>query len=237
MITYYPSQERHTNDHGWLLTRLSFSFADYYDPENVSFGVLRVFNDDIVQPGQGFGMHPHRNMEIVSYVIEGTLEHRDSMGNIGRIEAGELQRISAGTGILHSEYNPSDNKPVHFLQMWIMPNEKNTTPSWEQRHFSLAEQKNKLLPVVSGDLLENTLQIRQDATFYLSTLEADQVLTHQGNSMNNYFLFCIKGKLTLNGQTTLSPGDSVRITNTDELQLKSLEHCQFLMIDMVQTQE
>lgn len=135
MIQIIPSEKRYKAAHGWLVTYHSFSFAEYYDPNNIQFGALRVFNDDTVQPGRGFGEHPHADMEIMTYVIDGTLEHRDSLGNRGLLRAGEVQRMTAGTGIFHSEYNASDEKPVHFLQIWFLPDQKGLTPSWEQKAF------------------------------------------------------------------------------------------------------
>lgn len=233
MIHYYPSEKRHTVNYGWLLARYSFSFADYYDPNNVSFGTLRVFNDDIIQPGQGFDMHPHKDMEILTYVIEGTLEHRDSMGNIGHIRAGELQRTTAGTGIFHSEYNASADMPVHSLQIWIMPRAKGLSPSWEQKSFSIEEQKNRLLPVVSGGQLADTLHIQQDAIIYLATLENGKEIIHNCDENRKLFLFCIKGSISLNDQFPLREGDSARITDTAELAMQSSADAQLLMIEMM----
>lgn len=232
MIQLIPSAARHTNNHGWLLSRFSFSFADYYDPQNTNFGDLRVFNDDVVQPESGFGMHPHRDMEIISYVIAGTLEHKDSMGNVGLIEAGEVQRITAGTGILHSEYNASSSEPVRFLQMWIIPNSRGLAPSWEQKQFTKEQQLNQLLPVVSGNPDEEALLINQDAVFYLSTLEAGKTLIYQPKSSRRTFIFVISGALALNETHLLSNGDSARLTNLTEITISTNEGTQFILIDL-----
>ena len=229
MITLIRSNERYTADHGWLKSNFSFSFAEYHDPANMHFGNLRVLNDDTVQPGAGFGMHPHRDMEIVTYVIEGALEHKDSMGHTGVIHSGDVQRITAGTGIYHSEYNASDTDPVHFLQVWILPREKGLQPGYAQRSFGSV--RNALIPLVSGTNLEDTLQINQDAVFYAAKMDPDQTIRHQTG--NRYIhLFMIEGNVVLNGDYKLETGDAARITDTEELQLHASSDAHFLLIDM-----
>jgi redox-sensitive bicupin YhaK (pirin superfamily) len=233
MIQLIPSAARHTTDNGWLLSRFSFSFADYDDPENNNFGNLRVFNDDIVQPEKGFGMHPHRDMEIISYIIEGTLEHKDSMGNVGLIEAGEIQRITAGTGILHSEYNPSTTQPVRLLQMWVIPQKLGLAPSWEQKQFTQEQQLNQLFPVVSRiPTMEGTVHINQDVTFYLSTLEAAHSLDYQQKINRKTLIFIISGELTLNDTFVLNDGDSARITESPDLKITTGHGAKFILIDL-----
>src|SRR5574341_1149742 len=171
MIKVIKSDDRYHADFGWLSTYWHFSFDTYHDPSNMSWGALRVFNDDVIRPGQGFGSHPHRDMEIVTYVLEGELEHRDNQGNTGVIHTGEVQVMSAGTGIIHSEYNHSKERPVHLLQLWIMPRAKGLKPRWEQRQLSAADRAGSLLPVVSSGDIPETLTIEQDAAIYVSTLK------------------------------------------------------------------
>jgi redox-sensitive bicupin YhaK (pirin superfamily) len=232
MIQLIPSSERHITDNGWLLSRFSFSFANYHDPANMNFGTVRVFNDDVVQPDSGFGMHPHRDMEIISYIIEGTLEHKDSMGNIGLVEAGEVQRITAGTGILHSEYNPSATDPVRLLQMWVIPKERGLAPSWEQRKFTKEQQLNQLLPVISGNPQDGTIDINQDAAFFLSTLEAGHQLTHNQAEARKRLIFVISGQLILNNNEILNDGDSARLTDLPKIQISTEQGAQFILIDL-----
>ncbi|MCF6094251.1 pirin family protein [Microaerobacter geothermalis] len=232
MIKIIPSEERYRAEHGWLTTRYSFSFAEYYDPNHLQFGPLRVFNDDIIQPGEGFGMHPHADMEIMTYVIEGELEHKDSMGNRGIIKAGEVQRMTAGTGIYHSEYNPSPNKEVHLLQIWFLPNQRGLTPSWEQKHFSKEQQRNQLLPVVAGKRLGEALIVNQDITVYLSHLEAGQQLVHKQEPGRRMYMFIIKGSAIINGAYQIKKGDSARITELSELNIKTEDGVEFMLMDL-----
>lgn len=234
MIHVIRSEERYVSRHDWLTSRFSFSFADYYDPSNMHWGALRVLNDDTVQGGTGFGMHQHRDMEIISYVIEGALEHKDSMGNHGVIRAGEVQRITAGTGIYHSEYNHSETDPVHFLQIWVMPNQQGLTPSYSQKQFTKEQQRNRLLPVVSGKPTGDAMQINQDATFYLSNLEANQTITHRQPEGRRMHLFVISGSVSLGNdeELQLRQGDAARIKDTSELTLATSEGAEFLLIDL-----
>ncbi|KEO81363.1 pirin family protein [Tumebacillus flagellatus] len=233
MIQIIRSNERYTAEHGWLTSRFSFSFAEYYDPQNVRFGVLRVFNDDTVQAGEGFGRHPHADMEIMTYVIEGALEHQDSMGNIGVLRPGEVQRMTAGTGVYHSEYNHSQTEPVHFLQLWFLPNRQGLTPSWEQKEFTKEQQQNTLLPVVSGRAAEGALHMNQDVTVYLSNLEKGQILKYAAEDPNRlFYAFVIRGALDLNGEL-LQAGDAARISDVQHLTLGSPDGVEFMLIDLV----
>ncbi|MBX6395462.1 MAG: pirin family protein [Alicyclobacillaceae bacterium] len=232
MIQVIRSEDRFKAEHGWLTTWYSFSFAHYYDPHNVRFGPLRVFNEDMIQPGTGFDMHPHHDMEVMTYVIEGVLEHRDSLGNRGIIQAGEVQRMTAGTGVLHAEYNPSDRDPLHLLQIWFLPNRRGLTPSWEQKQFTKAEQRNRLLPVVTGDpSMEDALKIHQDVTVYLSDLEGGKEILHHTRHPRMY-LFVIGGQVMLNGQHELKQGDTARITDVSELRLTTTSGGQFMLMDL-----
>src|SRR5262249_23058438 len=205
---------RNHQDFGWLDTRWHFSFDTYYDPANMNWGPLRVFNDDVIRPDKGFGMHPHRDMEIITYVLEGALSHRDNLGNEGAIRAGELQVMSAGTGIVHSEYNHS-REPVHLYQFWILPRTEHLKPRWEQRRFDPAAWAGKLAPVVSGGQVPRTLAIDQDAVVYLSSLQKGQEVSHQSRPNRKGYLFVTSGELGLNG-TSLSSGDQARIDKEPE---------------------
>ena len=210
MITIRKSQDRGHFDHGWLDTYHSFSFADYYDPNHVHFRALRVLNEDRVQPGAGFGMHPHRDMEIVTYVLAGALEHRDSLGTGSTIRPGEVQRMTAGTGILHSEFNPSATEAVHLLQIWILPEEKNLKPSYEQREFSEADKCGRLRLVASHDGRDGSVVIHQDADLYASLLNAGEQVTHALQSGRNAWLQVARGAVNVNGKA-LRAGDGAAV--------------------------
>ncbi len=233
MITVIRSQERHHADMGWLSTYWHFSFADYYDPANMNWGALRVFNDDVVRPAQGFGSHSHRDMEIVTLVLEGELEHRDNQGNIGVVHPGEVQVMSAGTGIVHSEHNHSTDHPVHFIQLWIIPRTQGLPPRWEQRQFTLEDRSAKLLPVVSEGDIPETLTIDQDATIYVSALRAGQAVSHTSRADRWAYLFVIGGSLTLNG-SLLAAGDQARIANEPVLALKAEQDTEVILLDLPQ---
>lgn len=244
MIQTIRAEERYHAESDWLNTHWHFSFDHYHDPANMNFGPLRVFNDDVVAPAGGFPFHSHREMEIVTYIIAGALEHRDNLGNIGVIRPGEIQRMSAGTGVVHSEYNPSKKDPVHLLQLWIMPAVKHLQPSWEQKRFSLAERSGKLLPIAvpagtngssGGDSVNGAVRIHQDAKIYTSLLAPGQFTTHDLAEGRRAYVFVIGGNLQLNGQT-LGPGDQARVTRELELQLAAAPDSEaaadFLLLDL-----
>jgi len=244
MIKTIRSDERYHAETDWLNTHWHFSFDHYHDPANMNFGPLRVFNDDIVAPAGGFPFHSHREMEIVTYIIEGALEHRDDMGNIGVIRPGEIQRMSAGTGVRHSEYNPSKNDPVHLIQLWIMPAVQHLQPSWEQKSFSLADRSGNLLPIAvpagsngsaGADSAKGAVQIHQDAKIYTSLLAPGQSTAHQLAEGRRAYIFVIGGNLKLNGEA-LGPGDQARVTSERELQLaatsESVAAADFLLLDL-----
>jgi redox-sensitive bicupin YhaK (pirin superfamily) len=231
------SDERHTADAGWLQARWHFSFSDYHDPDNLNFGPLRVFNDDVVQPGGGFGMHPHRDMEIVTYVIEGQVEHKDHLGNRGVVHPGEVQVMSAGKGIVHAEFNPSPVQPVRLMQLWILPRSKGGQPRWEQKQFAPAQRAGTLLPIVSaiggtGD--PDTLKIDQDATIYVSSLKPGQQVEHRSPaSGRKAYLFVIDGAVTLNDDTKLSRGDQARIElGEPRLTIRADEDAELILLDL-----
>ena len=231
------SDERHTVDAGWLLARWHFSFSDYRDPDNVNFGPLRVFNDDVVQPGGGFDMHPHRDMEIVTYVTDGQLEHRDHLGNRGTVHPGEVQVMSAGRGITHAEFNPSPVMPVRLMQIWILPRHKGNTPRWEQKQFTPDQRAGRLLPIVSatdGDGAPDTLKIDQDATIYVSSLKAGQEVVHRSPAAGRKaYLFVIDGAATLNGETKLSKGDQARVELADPtLTVRADADAELILLDL-----
>jgi redox-sensitive bicupin YhaK (pirin superfamily) len=231
MITAITSDERHHRDLGWLSTYWHFSFDDYHDPANMNWGPLRVFNDDVIQPGQGFGAHPHRDMEIVTYVLHGELKHGDNQGNSGVIRPGEVQVMSAGSGIVHSEYNHSKEHPVHLLQLWILPRTKGLKPRWEERQFTLKDRSGTLLPIVSGGDIPKTLTIDQDAAIYISALLGDQEVVHKSRTDRRAYLFVISGSLTLNG-TPLAAGDQARIAREGELALRATEDAELILLDL-----
>ena len=231
MIQVIRSGERHFADHGWLQTRWHFSFAEYYDPTNLHWGALRVFNDDVIQPGQGFPTHSHRDMEIITCVLEGALEHQDSMGNRGVIHPGEVQVMSAGAGINHSEYNHSKKAPVHLLQLWVLPRTKRLQPRWEQKQFTKDERSGKLLPVVSSGDLPGTLAIDQDAAIYLSALKNGEEVTHPSRAERKAYLFVIEGGVTVDGEA-LAAGDQARIADVTDLRVRATEDAELILLDL-----
>ena len=219
MLKVRKAEERGHADHGWLNSYHTFSFAGYYDPANTGFRSLRVINEDFVLPGQGFGTHPHRDMEILTYVLEGALEHRDSMGNGGVIRPGEVQRMSAGSGITHSEFNASEKEPVHFVQVWILPEQRGITPSYEQRNFDLATN-GKLQLIASPDADENSMAIHQDAKVYAGKLDAGASLRHEIAKDRHAWVQVARGEVEVNG-TKLRAGDGAAITGEPELRIST----------------
>ena len=233
MIQVFPADKRYHANHGWLQSHFSFSFAEYFDRNNMNFGPLRVLNDDIVKPLHGFGAHPHQEMEIVSIVLNGSLKHEDSLGNTAVTTFGGIQRMTAGTGIIHSEVNPSATENVNFLQLWFLPEEYGLTPSYEQTNFDVEKLKNQLLPVVTKNpQSEQVAHIHQDLTIYLSDLETGKTMTFTQAEGRRIFLFVIEGALTVNGNTLLNKRDSARITNMHELTLTTSSQSRFMLIDL-----
>jgi len=232
LIKIIKDKERYHFANDWLSTYWHFSFDHYHDPNNMNWGPLRVFNDDIVQPSSGFPTHAHREMEIITYVLEGELEHKDSTGGIGRIRPGEVQRMSAGTGIRHSEYNSSTDTAVHLLQMWIIPAMNNLPPSYEQKQFSAEQRRGVLLPVASGRHQPETVKIHQDASIYVSDLGKSDQLTHSLADGRRAYLFVIKGELQLNDDFSLTGGDHARIEDEQELRFATSDSSQILLVDL-----
>ena len=222
MITLRPAEQRGHANHGWLDAHFTFSFANYYDPAWMGFRALRVINDDIVAPGRGFGQHPHDNMEILTYMISGSLSHNDTTGGSGAIVPGELQHMSAGTGIQHSEQNASDKVQSHSLQIWLMPNKRNVTPVYNQRKFNVAEEPNKFHLLASGDGRESSFHMHTDADLSAAKLEPGATVTHTFTKPYA-FLHVVQGKVTLNGKTALKGGDGVAISNEEALTLTTTD--------------
>ena len=230
MITVRKSQERGHVREEWLDSRHTFSFGEYHDPDHMGFRTLRVINEDRVQPGRGFPLHPHRDMEIITFLIEGALEHRDDMGNREIIRGGEIQRITAGTGIRHSEANPSDHEPVHLLQIWIFPEEKGLPPSYEMKRFASAPD-NELSLLVSRDGREGSARLHQDAAVYFAKLEAGRKLEQPLIPGRHAWLQAIDGALDLNG-TGLESGDGAAVSDEEMLKLAGREDSRFILFDL-----
>ena len=231
MITIRKASERGHANHGWLDSYHTFSFADYYDPEHMGFGPLRVINDDTVAGGGGFPPHPHRDMEIISYVIDGALEHQDSMGNGSVIKPGDVQRMSAGTGVRHSEFNASETEPVHFLQIWIIPERAGLPSGYEQKFFGEDEKRGKLRLVASPDGADGSVRIRQDVRLFATILDAGSSVSHAVAPGRKAWLHVVKGTAELNGRT-LDAGDGVAIEGDERLTLSSKEQGEVLLFDM-----
>lgn len=235
MIHVRPSQERGYADHGWLKSFHSFSFAGYYDPKHMGWGNLRVINEDRIASGTGFGAHPHRDMEIVSYVMSGALSHEDSMGNVQTIQPGEVQRMTAGTGVTHSEHNHAQGQTTHFLQIWLLPSRNGLEPGYEQKSFSDAEKTNVLRQVASPDGAEGSVHLNADARIYASLLRpaADQVvqLVHAIPSGRKAYVFVIQGSLEVAGKK-LTSGDALLADNEASLQFQSGQNAEFLVFDL-----
>ena len=225
------SKERGFADHGWLRSYHSFSFGDYYDPAHLEFGPLRVINEDRVSPRSGFGTHGHRDMEIISYVLSGELAHRDSMGNGSTIRPGDVQRMSAGTGVQHSEFNPSASEPVHFLQIWIQPSSRGIEPSYEQKHFAVSDKRGRLRLIASADGVNDSVLIHQDARVYASVLEASDQLSLALDEGRRTYVHLARGSVTANN-TRLDAGDALMLRETKQLNLTKADNAEVLVFDL-----
>lgn len=231
MIKIRKSQERGHLDHGWLDTYHTFSFDQYYDPAHTHFRSLRVINEDRVAAAHGFPTHSHRDMEIITYILSGALEHRDSMGNGSVIRPGDVQRMTAGTGVSHSEFNPSDTEACHLLQIWIMPNARNLEPSYEQKYFADTERKGTLALIASGTGGDGAVTINQDARVYASLLDAGQTISYEIDADRSAWLQLARGSLDLNGKG-LSAGDGAAISEESRVEISAVEDSEFLLFDL-----
>jgi len=229
---FYPASQRGTSDHGWLKANFSFSFASYYDPDKIHFGALRVLNDDIIAGGMGFGTHPHDNMEIITIPLAGALEHKDSMGNRGVIHAGEVQVMSAGTGVKHSEFNHSKTEAANTLQIWLFPRERNVEPRYDQKSFAEVFKQNELTILVSPDKDGDALWINQDATFSMGSFDAGQQIHYNiTRPENGAYIFVLEGSVEVSGQE-LHKKDAIGIYETEETVINALESTRILIIDV-----
>lgn len=231
MIELRKSGDRGLANFGWLNSRHSFSFGHYYDPRHTGYGPLLVINDDTVAPGRGFDTHGHRDMEIVSYVLEGELAHKDNMGNGSVLRKGDVQRMSAGTGVAHSEFNGSDKNPVHFLQIWIAPAVRGISPSYEEKHFDAPSKQGKLRLIASPDGSDGSVHIHQDAKLFATLLDGDAPLTHTLQPGRRAYVHVVRGHVTVNGEP-LSTGDAAKIEQVDEVLLTGGTAAEVLLFDL-----
>jgi redox-sensitive bicupin YhaK (pirin superfamily) len=231
MITIRKAEERGHFDFGWLNTYHSFSFGEYYDPKHTQFRTLRVINEDFVQPGRGFPRHGHRDMEIVTYILAGALEHRDSMGTGSIIRRGDAQRMSAGTGVTHSEANPSPTEPVHLLQIWILPDQQGSQPEYEEKKFSDDEKRNKLRLIVSPEGNDGSVKIHQDAKIYASLLDEGRTVDHALENGRSAWIQVAAGSVTLN-DIDLKQGDGAAVSQESTIRLMAREPAEILLFDL-----
>lgn len=231
MIQIRKANERGQADFGWLKARYTFAFNRYYDPAHVRFRSLRVMNEDVIAAGRGFGTHPHDNMEIVTYVLEGALEHRDSMGNGEVLRPGEFQRMTAGTGITHSEFNPSPDEPTHLYQIWLMPQREGLEPSYEQKRFDAAGRLNCFQLVASPDAAQNSLKIHQDVRIHLADLEAGQNLVYKLGQGRHAWLQVLRGQIDLNGKP-LATSDGAAVSEESSLEIRSAVGAEIMLFDL-----
>lgn len=231
MITIRRSEERGHAHHGWLDSWHTFSFAGYHDPRYMGYGPLRVINDDRIAPGTGFGMHGHRDMEIITYVLDGALEHKDSLGNGSVIRAGDVQRMSAGRGVMHSEFNPSDSEPVHLLQIWIEPDRLGVTPSYEDRHFDAASKRGRFRLIASPDGADGSVTIHQNARVHASLVDGDERAAHELAPGRSAYVHLARGRATINGHA-LSAGDALQASGLPRIVVEHGEQAELLLFDL-----
>jgi redox-sensitive bicupin YhaK (pirin superfamily) len=232
MLTIRKAEDRGHANHGWLNTYHTFSFANYYEPKHMGFRALRVINEDRVSPGNGFGTHGHKNMEIITYVLEGALEHKDSIGTGSVIQPGEVQRMSAGTGILHSEFNHSKSESVHFLQIWLLPEKEGLPPSYEQRNFSPAKTPGKLHLVAARDGRDAAVTVHQDVDLYAAVLEPGDRVSHSLQPQRHAWVQVARGAITLNG-LSLDKGDGAAISEETDVVIEATTDAEILLFDLV----
>jgi quercetin 2,3-dioxygenase len=231
MLTLRKSEDRGYANHGWLESRFSFSFADYQDPNHVHFGPLRVINDDYIEAGKGFGTHGHRDMEIVTYVLEGAIAHKDSIGNGETIRPGEVQRMSAGRGIMHSEFNPSATERTHLLQIWIMPNRTGGSASYEQKFYAEEEKRGTLRQVASPDGAQGSVTIQQDARMYAGLFDGDEATTYTLASGRLAYVHVARGNVSVNG-VALVAGDAAKVENETSIRIDGGAQSEVLLFDL-----
>ena len=231
MIALRKAGERGHANHGWLDSWHSFSFAEYYDPQHMGFSDLRVINEDVVQPGRGFGTHGHRDMEIITYILDGALEHKDSMGNGSVIRPGDVQRMSAGRGVQHSEYNPSQSELVHLLQIWIEPNIRGIEPGYEETHFDAASKRGKLRLIASAEGRDGSVKIHQDAAVYAALIDGSERVSHKLARGRKAYVHVARGKLTVNGEQ-LSAGDALKAEGVPSITLEKGAQAEILLFDL-----
>ncbi|MCC3447795.1 MULTISPECIES: pirin family protein [unclassified Microcoleus] len=231
MIAVRKSEARGHANHGWLDSYHTFSFANYYDRNYMNFRSLRVINEDVVNPGKGFGTHGHSDMEIITYVLEGALEHKDSLGTGAVIKPGEVQRMSAGTGIQHSEFNPSQTDPVHLLQIWLLPDTNGLEPSYEQRDFPVVERRGKLRLVAARDARDGAVKVHQDVDLYAAVLDKNSRVSHVLQPNRHAWIQVARGAVLLNG-LTLEKGDGAAVSDEAELVIEATEDAEFLLFDL-----
>jgi len=231
MVEIRRSDERGHANHGWLDSHHTFSFADYYDPENMGYGSLRVINEDRVQPGKGFGTHAHRDMEIISYVLEGGLAHRDSMGNGSVLRPGDVQRMSAGTGVTHSEFNASDRDPVHFLQIWIEPAVRGVAPGYEEKRFEEADKRGRLRLIASPDGREASVTIQQDANLYAALVDGQEAVEFAQRPGRKTYVHVVRGRVSVNGNE-LAAGDALKASGEARVRIDRGQSAEVLLFDL-----
>lgn len=231
MIKIKRSTDRGYADHGWLKSYHSFSFANYYNPEEMGFSDLRVINDDIIAPSYGFGIHAHKNMEIFTYVLEGALKHEDTLGNQAIIKAGDVQLMSTGKGVQHSEINASESDKVHLLQIWVLPSENGTEPLYQQQHFTRDEKLNQLKLIISQDGSRNSMKILQDVSVFASILEEGEKTNYLADDKRNVYILVAKGELQVNNEV-LHSGDAIILTTPEIINIKAMIETEFLLFDL-----
>lgn len=231
MIKFRKSEERGHANHGWLDSYHSFSFNRYYDPAHMQYSVLRVINEDVIAPDRGFDMHPHRDMEIVTYMLGGELRHMDSLGNGSVIRAGDVQRMSAGTGVVHSEFNASSSESAHLLQIWVLPERKDIEPGYEEKHFARDEKLNQWRLIASHDARQGSLLVHQDISLFATVLEQGKTLDYQLAEQRSIYLQVARGSVSLNGEVLLA-GDAAKVEQLPALQLQALEDAELLLFDL-----
>ena len=231
MINIIRSDTRGSANHGWLDAKHSFSFADYHDPDRMGFGSLRVINEDRIKPGKGFGTHPHRDMEIITYIVNGAIEHKDSMGNGTVIRAGEVQRMTAGTGVTHSEFNHSNEEELHLLQIWVLPEQPSLTPGYEQKLFTTADKADQLKLIASRDGRGESIKVHQEVDLYASVLSPGSELTHAFAAGRSGWLQVVSGQIEVDGEM-LSAGDGAAISDVETIDIKAVEQSEFLLFDL-----